>query len=63
MLPGEKELLIFIEKKNNFVNFSMIAKHFEINNATVKDFIATLEKKKLVTVQKLGGQKIVVVKK
>ena len=58
MIPTEKELGQFI-KKRDIVNYSSIAKYYEINNATVSDFIDSLVKKKLVTVKKLGGSKIV----
>ncbi len=62
MIPGEKELLEFIRKKD-IINFSTIAKRYSIQNVTVSDLIKDLEKKKLVTVQKLGGSKIVRIKK
>ncbi|MBS3141271.1 MarR family transcriptional regulator [Candidatus Woesearchaeota archaeon] len=62
MVPTQQELLDFL-KKRDLVNFSIIAKFFEINNSTVSDLIADLEKKKLVEVKKLGGSKIVRVKK
>lgn len=58
MIPKEEDLLDFI-KRRDIVNFSLIAKHFDINNATVSDLIKSLEKKKLVKVRKLGGSKIV----
>ena len=61
MIPTEKELLQFI-KKRDIVNYSSIAKYYEINNATVSDFVDALVKKKLVTVKKLGGSKIVRIK-
>jgi len=61
MIPTEKELITFIKRKD-IVNFSLIAKHFEINNATVSDLIDLLLKKKLVSVVKLGGSKVVRVK-
>lgn len=61
MIPNEKELISFIRNRN-FVNYSMIAKHYEINNATVSDLINDLVKKKLVTVNLIGGNKIVQVK-
>lgn len=57
------ELLAYLKRKNNtLVNFSMIAKECGINNGTVTDLVASLQKKKLVNVEKLGGQKIVRVK-
>lgn len=62
MIPTEKELLEFL-KKRDLVNFSLIAKHFNLKNATVSDVIAPLERKKIVEVKKLGGSKIVRVKK
>jgi len=49
-------------KKRDFVNFSLIAKYFEIKNQTVSDLIETLEKKKLVVIKKWGGSKAVVLK-
>lgn len=61
MVPNEKELIMFIERKG-IVNFSMIARHFEIQNATVSDLIATLKAKNKVEVKQLGGSKIVQVK-
>ena len=62
MFPTEKELIGFI-KRRGLVNFSMIAKHFGIKNTTVSDLIASIEKKKVVYVKKLGGSKIVLLKK
>jgi len=61
MIPGEKELIDFI-KKRDLVNYSVIAKFYQINNATVSDIIDDLAKKKLVTITKVGGSKIVRVK-
>jgi hypothetical protein len=58
MIPTEKELIDFI-KSRDLVNFSSIAKYYEINNATVSDLIDALLKKKIVTVTKLGGSKVV----
>jgi DNA-binding MarR family transcriptional regulator len=58
MIPVEKELLEFI-KRRDLVNFSTIAKFYNINNATVSDLIDSLIYKKLVIVKKLGGSKIV----
>ena len=58
MIPTEKELIEFI-KHRDLVNFSIIAKHFDIKNSTVSDLITALVKKKLVLVKKLGGSKIV----
>jgi Mn-dependent DtxR family transcriptional regulator len=62
MIPKEKELVDFI-KKRDLVNFSVIAKYFDIQNITVSDLIKDLEKKKLVTIKKLGGSKIVRLRK
>ena len=56
MIPTEAELISFI-KRREFVNFSLVARHFEINNATVSDFIEMLVKKKKVIVKKVGGSK------
>ncbi|MBI2110138.1 MarR family transcriptional regulator [Candidatus Woesearchaeota archaeon] len=61
MIPTEKELMDFIRKRD-LVNFSMIAKFFDIKNATVTDIIKGIEKKRLVQIIKLGGSKIVRVK-
>ena len=61
MIPDEKELIDFI-KKRDLVNYSVIAKFYQINNATVSDIIDDLAKKKLVTITKVGGSKIVRVK-
>ena len=58
MIPTEKELMDFI-KKRDLVNFSMIAKFFDIKNATVTDLIKSIEKKRLIQIIKLGGSKIV----
>lgn len=58
MIPTEKELLEFI-KRRDLVNFSIIAKFFDIQNSTVSDLIKPLVKKKFVVVKKLGGSKIV----
>jgi uncharacterized membrane protein len=62
LIPTEKELIEFIKKRDNLVNFSLIAKFYEIKNTTVSDIIADLEKKKVVKIRKLGGSKIVMVK-
>jgi len=62
MVPTQQELLEFIRRRD-LINFSIIAKFYEINNATVSDLIADLEKKKFVEVKKLGGSKIVRIKK
>jgi len=61
VIPTEKELIEFI-KRRDLVNFSLIAKFFNIKNSTVSDLIASLQKKKLVTVKQLGGSKIVRIK-
>ena len=58
MIPSEKELLEFIRKRD-LINFSSIAKHFAIKNATVSDLVLPLQKKKLIEVKKLGGSKVV----
>lgn len=62
MLPNEKELIEYL-KKQDLVNFSKIARHFDIQNATVTDLIKVLEKNKLVIVKKLGGSKVVILRK
>lgn len=61
MFPTEKELVDFIKKKS-LVNFTMIAKHFEINNNTVSDLVSSLEKKKVLIIKKMGGSKLVFLK-
>ncbi|MBT4577198.1 hypothetical protein HOB91_02620 [Candidatus Woesearchaeota archaeon] len=61
MFPTEKELITFIKKKG-LVNFSMIAKHFKIQNTTVSDLVASLEQKKVLSIKKLGGSKLVLLK-
>ncbi len=61
MFPTEKELITFVKKKG-LVNFSMIAKHFKIQNTTVSDLIASLENRKVLSVKKLGGSKLVLLK-
>ena len=62
MVPTQKELLEFINKRD-LVNFSIIAKFYEIKNTTVSDLVDDLKKKKLVDIKKLGGSKIVRIKK
>ena len=62
MIPSEKDLLEFIRKRD-LVNLSAIAKYYDIQNITVSDLVKDLEKKKLVMVKKLGGSKIVRVRK
>ena len=61
MIPSEKELLQFI-KGRDFVNYSVIAKFYELNNATVSDLVDDLIKKKLVIVKQFGSNKMVMVK-
>jgi len=61
MIPSEKELITFI-KIRDFVNYSTIAKFYEINNATVSDLINDLVEKKLVIVKKFGGSKLIKLK-
>ena len=61
MIPNEKELIDYI-RKNELVNFSMIARSFDIKNSTVTDLILDLEKKKKVKVKKFGGSKVIFVK-
>jgi len=62
MIPSENELLEFISKKE-LVNLSMIAKFFNVKNATASDLVKDLVSKKLVEVKQIGGSKIVVLKK
>ena len=61
MIPNEKELIEFI-KKGDMVNYSIIAKRYKINNATVSDLIDLLVHKKLVVVKQAGGNKFVEVR-
>ena len=61
MIPNQKEILDFI-RHHDIINFSMIARHFDIQNMTVSDLIKDLEKKKLVIVKQLGGSKVVRIK-
>ena len=61
MIPTQEQLLKFI-KSRNFVNFSLIAKHFNLKNTTVSDLIKDLEEKKLVEIINAGGSKMVQVK-
>ena len=58
MIPSEQELIKFL-KRNELVNFSTIARHFDIQNATVSDIVFALERKKVLEVKKIGGSKIV----
>lgn len=62
MIPTTQELLDFISKKE-LVNLSMIAKNFDIKNATASDIVYDLVKKKLVEIKQIGGSKIVILKK
>jgi len=54
MIPTEEELIDFI-KRREFVNFSIIARYYEINNATVSDLVDMLVRKKKAIVKKIGG--------
>ena len=58
MIPSEQELIKFL-KRNELVNFSTIARNFDIQNATVSDIVFALERKKVLEVKKIGGSKIV----
>lgn len=62
MIPSEKELLDFL-KKHDLVNMTVIAKQFDVKNATVPDLLKPLEKKKLIEVRKFGGSKVVLLKR
>ena len=62
MIPTEKELISFVEKRENLVNLTMIAQFFDIKNSTASDIVNHLVKKKLLEIKKLGGSKIVRVK-
>lgn len=61
MIPSEEELINYIKKKN-IVNFSIIAREFNIHNATVTDLIFKLNKLNKVKVKNLGGSKLVMPK-
>jgi len=61
VVPTEEQLIKFIKSKE-YVNFSLIAKHFNIKNPTVSDLIKDLEEKNLVEVNSFGGSKFVKVK-
>ena len=61
MIPKEEELIGFI-KARELVNYSDIAKYFDINNSTVSDLINDLVKKKRVRVKKIGSNKVVLLK-
>ncbi len=63
MIPKDKEILSFIESRNNLVNLSMIANHFSIKNNTAADIVDDLVKRKLVDIKKIGSNKMVTVKK
>ncbi len=62
MIPEQKELIEYI-RRNEPVNYSLIAKFYDINNATVSDLVDALVKKKLVVVKIIGANKIVMIKK
>jgi DNA-binding MarR family transcriptional regulator len=62
LIPEQKELIEYIGRHEP-VNYSLIAKFYDINNATVSDLIDALVKKKLVVVKIIGANKIVMVKK
>ena len=62
MIPSEQEIIEFIEKKE-LVNLSMIAKFYNIKNATASDLVSDLVKKNLVEIKQIGGSKIVLLKK
>tara|TARA_Y100000034_G_scaffold100701_1_gene124459 strand:+ start:437 stop:985 length:549 start_codon:yes stop_codon:yes gene_type:complete len=57
-IPNEEELMAFI-KRRDLVNFSTIANFYKLNNATVSDMVNLLVYKELVTVKKLGSNKII----
>ncbi len=61
MIPKEEELIKFIKSKD-LVNFSSIAKHFNIQNVTVSDIVKDLEAKKLAEVVQFGGNKFIKLK-
>ena len=61
MIPNDKELLSFV-KKQDLVNISMIAREFDIKNATASDIVMSLVKKKLLKVKKFGGSKVVMLR-
>ena len=61
MIPTEAELINYLKKKK-YPIFSDIARHFEINNATVSDLANMLVKKKKAKIEKVGGSKMVVLR-
>ena len=62
MIPTQEELIEFIERKE-LVNLTMIARFYDIKNATASDLVNDLVKKKLVEIKQIGGSKIVILKK
>jgi len=62
MIPSKEQLVKFIQK-NDLTNYSNIAKHFKLKNSTVADLMDDLKSRNLVEVKKLGGSKIVMVKR
>jgi len=61
-VPSTEELITFIKDKK-FVNLSMIAKFFNINNITASDLANDLVERKLARIKILGANKLVVLKK
>jgi len=61
-MPSKEELITFIKSKN-FVNLSMIARFFNIYNSTALDLVNDLKAQNIVHIKKLGGSKMVVLKK
>ncbi|MAF36261.1 hypothetical protein CL622_04045 [archaeon] len=61
MFPSEQELLGFIKKKE-LLNYSMIARAFNLRNSTVADLMEALKAKKKVKIKKFGGSKVVMLK-
>jgi hypothetical protein len=61
LIPKDEELIKFIKSKK-FVNYSIIAKHYNLKNVTVSDIVKDLEKKNLVEIINAGGNKMIQVK-
>ena len=61
-IPTEKELLEYIGS-SHLVNYSKIASKFNINIASVSDFLKSLLKKRLIKIERVGSNKFVRVRK
>ena len=58
MIPSVDDLKGFLEKKET-ANFSQIARKFGINNITVSELVKSLERKNLVSIERVGQYKFV----